>query len=107
MSIKKDLERYFEKYNDIPKEYNERFAYILKKLKINEKNMENIIGRIKLQNKIKWKKIQFTLYMIPKATPRPRLGKRGIFYVKNASDLKKYFEEGIKEFYNGNYPINK
>jgi Holliday junction resolvase RusA-like endonuclease len=48
-------------------------------------------------NSLKWKTISYTIYLIPKATPRPRSGKNGIFYVKGASDNKKFFKNYVKD----------
>lgn len=45
----------------------------------------------------KWETIKFVFYLVPKATPRPRLGQRGVFYVKGARDNKEFFKEYIKD----------
>ena len=43
---------------------------------------------------MKWKSIDFTIYLVPTATPRPRYNiKRNIFYVSGAKDNKKLFKE--------------
>ena len=87
---------YLEEYGDIPKDSLERIDYILKennlqrcKLRVYDE-IHRILG-------IKWKTISYTIYLLPKATPRPRSGKNGIFYVKGASDNKKFFERYMKD----------
>ncbi len=93
MNIEKE---YNKLYGDIPKYNNERIDYLLKDTNL-KRNKLKVYDEIKRINSIKWKKKSFTLYIIPKATPRPRSGKNGIFYVKGASDNKKFFKEFIKD----------
>lgn len=83
---------YNEKYGDIPSDNIERFNYLLNTINLKrcKKNVTDEISRIM---NVKWKKISYTIYLLPKATPRPRSGKNGIFYVKGAKDNKKYFEK--------------
>ena len=87
---------YDKLYGDIPKYNNERVEYLLKQTNLSRSKL-NVYDEIERINSIKWKKKSFTLYLIPKATPRPRSGKNGIFYVKGASDNKKFFKEFIKD----------
>ena len=88
LKIEKD---YKELYGDIPSDYDGRMDYLLDTIKPQKfkESVYDYIGRI---NKIKWKTISFTIYLLPKATPRPRSGSNGIFYVKGASDNKKIFK---------------
>jgi len=83
---------YNSKYGNIPKDYLNRFDYLLNSLNLGKtkKNLTNEILRIL---DINWKFVTFTIYLLPKATPRPRSGKNGVFYVKGAKDNKKYFEK--------------
>jgi Holliday junction resolvase RusA-like endonuclease len=83
---------YNEKYGDIPSDSDERLNYLLRtiNLKKSQKKINDEISRIK---NIKWKTIKYTIYLLPKATPRPRSGKNGVFYVKGAKDNKKIFEK--------------
>jgi len=93
MNIEKE---YNKLYGDIPKYNNERIDYLLKDTNL-KRNKLKVYDEIQRINSIKWKKKSFTLYIIPKATPRPRSGKNGIFYVKGSSDNKKFFKEFIKD----------
>lgn len=84
---------YQEKYGAIPDTYVERLDYLLSST--NYKHVkESVYKRLEENNHIKWKTVQFTLYLLPKATPRPRSTSRGgFFYVSGAKDNKKYFEK--------------
>ena len=44
-----------------------------------------------------WNKISMVFYIKPKATPRPRLGRYGVFYVKGAKENKKFFSDYVKK----------
>lgn len=93
MNIEKE---YNSIYGDIPKFNNERVEYILNRVNLS-RSKNKVYDEIERINSIKWKKKSFVLYMIPKATPRPRSGKNGVFYVKGASDNKKFFKDFIKD----------
>lgn len=86
---------YLEKYGDIPIDLNDRLDFILngRSMKKSKISLIDTIERIK---NIKWNSISFTIFLLPKATPRPR-SSHGIFYVKGASDNKKFFKKYIKK----------
>ena len=86
---------YLEKYGDIPTDLNSRLDFILdgKDMRKSKINLIETIERIK---NIRWKSISFTIFLLPKATPRPR-SSNGIFYVKGASDNKKFFKKYMKK----------
>lgn len=86
---------YNEKYSDIPSEYDERIKFICDKSKLNLSHPK-VINTIEYIKNIKWKQLEYTIYLLPKATPRPRSGKNGIFYVKGAKDNKKFFKNFMK-----------
>lgn len=85
---------YIEKYGDIPDNEFDRINYILKGKKLS-RYKKSVTEEIKRISKMKWKKISFTIFLLPKATPRPRSGKYA-FYVKGAHDNRKYFEKYIE-----------
>lgn len=93
--MKKMEKEYNIEYGSIPRDKLERLNYLLKDLKLSKCKI-NVYDEIKRIIRIPWKKISYTLYLLPKATPRPRSGKNGIFYVKGAADNKKFFEEFVK-----------
>lgn len=84
---------YIKEYGDIKDTYDSRLDYLLKDIKLKNKDVYSEIGRI---SKIGWTKLSYKIYLVPKGTPRPRSGKNGVFYVKGAKDNKKLFEEFAK-----------
>lgn len=101
---KKELKEYIEKYGGIPKNFFERFLYLIKLLNLQDKEIIKLQKYIRKLLKAKWEEINFVFYMIPKATPRPRAGKYGIFYVKDANSNNKLFKEFV-DSYEGNLPL--
>ena len=97
LKMEKDYEK---EYGDIPKDSLERIDYLLKDTKLHRCKLR-VYDEIKRISKIKWKTISYTIYLLPKATPRPRSSKNGIFYVKGAADNKKFFRaKSWEEIYN-------
>lgn len=88
------LEKEYSKlYGDVSYDYMERIDSIIPH--ITKRNKLKVFDEIKRILNIKWKKLDFTIFILPKGTPRPRSGKFG-FYVKGASDHKKFFREFTK-----------
>ena len=82
---------YDELYGNIPSDYEGRLEFLLNTMNL-KKFTEPVYQYMKKIRDIKWKDISYTIYLLPKATPRPRSGKNGIFYVKGAKDNKKFFQ---------------
>jgi Holliday junction resolvase RusA-like endonuclease len=87
---------YNELYGDIPFDSLDRVEYLLQRSNLS-RSRTKVYDEMKRINSLKWKTISYTIYLIPKATPRPRSGKNGIFYVKGASDNKKFFKNYVKD----------
>lgn len=87
---------YNEKYGDIPEEYEERLEILLSPI-TTEKRKNILLDSIDKVRNINWITKKFVIYILPKATPRPRLGKSGVFYVKGAKDNKKFFKKYIED----------
>lgn len=85
---------YENEYGDIPRDSLDRIDYLLEGSKLHRCKL-SVYDEIHRIVNIKWKTISYTIYLLPKATPRPRSGKNGIFYVKGASDNKKFFERHL------------
>ena len=84
---------YKEKYEFVPNNETDRISYLMEKYKY-KKPKVSITKRILDLTEIKWKVRSFTLYMVPKPTPRPRYTSNGhFFYVVGAKNNKKYFEK--------------
>lgn len=85
---------YQELYGDIPKDDFERLMLLINQSKIKKPITEMIHNILN----IKWKQVGFILYLVPKATPRPRSNfKRNIFYVSGSADNKNIFRKFMKE----------
>jgi len=91
----KQEKEYKEEYGNIPSSNLERLDYLINNISIKNKDIYYEIERVK---SINWKKESFIIYLLPKATPRPRMGRGGIFYVKGAKDNKKLFQKYITDF---------
>lgn len=90
--ITKMEKEYTKEYGDIPKDSIERMDYLLSKINLS-RSRTKVFDEVKRINAIKWKKLSYTIYLVPKATPRPRLGAGGVFYVKGAANNRKLFEK--------------
>lgn len=92
--MKKDIVKYAEKYGEVPKNYFERFLYIIEALKLRPKDIEDIQKAIRKMLKLKWEEVNFIVYFFPKATPRARYsGRTRVFYVKDAANYNQFFKE--------------
>lgn len=85
---------YLKEYGDIPRDSLDRYQTLLNNTNLS-RYKNRVYEEIKRINNIKWKEISYTIYLVPKATPRPRSGKNGVFYVKGASDNKKFFQNYV------------
>lgn len=94
---KKELREYQEKYGNIPKNYFERFEYVMNELKISDKDLKKIRAGLSKLLRAEWDKLNFVFYFVPKATPRARLSPlTKTFYVRNASSNHQLFKEFIE-----------
>lgn len=91
---------YQELYGDIPDQFGSRLEYLINMVNLSrcKKSIFDEIDRIR---NIKWINHEFTINILPKATPRPRAssvnGKHTFFYVKGAADNKKIFKKYIED----------
>ena len=64
---------YYNKYGDIPQDYNERLSYLYDKLNINEKKQNEILEkRNGMVNNLYYKDYNVVLYEEPEGSERPR-----------------------------------
>ena len=94
---KKELLEYEEKYGSIPNDRDERLQFIMSKAKDQDRTFSSVPKEIERIRKIKWKTIKYVIYLIPKASPRPRKSMNGHFYVNGAADNKRFFKNFYKE----------
>ena len=93
--MNKIKELYDDMYGDVPSGELERMEYLLARVTPKRGFRINITEEISRILHIRWNRLSFTLFLVPKGTPRPRQGRGNHFYVKGAADHKKFF----KEFY--------
>ena len=94
--MKKIESEYINEYGDIPRDENERFKKLIRELKFSKNARKELFAHIRRNLNITWKTVSFTIYLLPKATPRPRHNiQRNIFYVKGAKDNKDIFKKFI------------
>jgi len=93
--MKKNEKDYKEIYGDISTSDTKRLADFLVKCKLH-KSKKDIFSEIKRINNIEWNTEKFIIYLLPKATPRPRSFKGSFFYVTGANDNKKMFNKAFK-----------
>ena len=88
---------YQEKYGNIPKDMLGRLNYLLSTFKTNRAFKGKLFESLDSCFQRKYKEINDTIYLLPKATPRPRSTSAGFFYVKGASDNKKLFAREMEK----------
>lgn len=87
---------YIDQYGDIPSDFDGRLNHLLGTVNL-RKSKSSVFDKINHIMSIKWKSLSFTIYLLPKATPRPRVGTAGIFYVKGAKNNKDFLKKYILE----------
>ena len=98
----KVLEDYKKEYGHIPVESTRLLSYLMSTMDISKIKKNILLEANRIAN-IHWSTFHFTIFMLPKASPRPRYSSKGhMFYVKGASDNKKIFQEAMKD---SDFPI--
>ena len=98
----KVLEDYKKEYGNIPVESTRLLSYLMSTMDISKIKKNILLEANRIAN-IHWSTFHFTIFMLPKASPRPRYSSKGhMFYVKGASDNKKIFQEAMKD---SDFPI--
>jgi Holliday junction resolvase RusA-like endonuclease len=81
-------------YGNLPNAQEELVRYLRDNLKYNEDKLLKEEERIK---EIPWKELEYTIYTVPKGSPRPKYSSRnGVFYVKGAKATKNFFRKMIE-----------
>lgn len=89
-NMKKIESEYMEKYGDISKNKTDRLDYLISKIR----SMPKFREKEEYIKNIKWKKLNFIIYLVPKPTPRPRYNFiRNTVYVMGAKDNKDIFKK--------------
>ena len=101
--MKKIESDYLDLYGDTSKNDVVRFFDYIDKVNLTDSDREIVQDRVKRNQNIKWNKVRFIIYLIPKATPRPRINRfSNTFYVVGARDNRDIFGKYMKTF---NIPI--
>lgn len=94
MTMKKIESEYRDLYGDVSSDQMERLDELFKKCKNGKKRPEN--GKLNEILNMEWNEINFVIYLLPKATPRPRCNRiMNTFYVMGAKDNKDIFKKFI------------
>lgn len=91
---KKAIREYHDKFNDIPKDYMERLAYLYRLKPYTKEHLNSLLEKIDKLTTMEWDEVTYIFYMDPKSTPRARLNtKTFTFYVKDAKNYKQVFDD--------------
>lgn len=96
----KDEALYESLFKDVPRDFGDRILYILGRRATNESFNEDVQRTAERIQRTKWKECSFTIYAIPKPSPRPRANARAGYihmYVPGAADRGAAFEKYYKE----------
>lgn len=94
--MKKSEIEYNEKYGDEPNDHLERILNFLGDTRLDKKFKEKLSSSLDRINSITWETVRFVIYLLPKATPRPRHNfLRNTFYVMGAKDNKDIFAKAL------------
>ena len=89
---------YNKKYGDEPDTLKERLFKLADKLK--KKDLIELPNAIKALRSATWSEITFVIYLVPKATPRPRYSSQTKrFYVTEAGENSKMFGDFMKQIH--------
>lgn len=88
---------YVKEYGDVSKSFSVRLDTLIKALK-KERKKVNVYKELQNIRDIEWESIKYTIYLVPKATPRPRINhKMNLFYVSGSDVNKKIFRKFLDE----------
>ena len=88
-----NIEGYESVYGLLPTNSKELAEYLKQRYGIDDQSLQREIDRI---NDIRWIEKDFTFFLVPKGTPRPRTG-GGHFYVKGARQMQKIVQREIAD----------
>lgn len=95
--MKKIESDYRDTYGDIPTDKMKRIDELISNIS-NHKKTKGSPSLNELLN-MEWEEISFVIYLVPKATPRPRCNRfRNTFYVLGAKDNKDIFRKFISSY---------
>ena len=95
--MKKIESDYRDTYGDIPTDKMKRIDELISNISNHKKTKGSPLLNELLN--MEWEEISFVIYLVPKATPRPRCNRfRNTFYVLGAKDNKDIFRKFISSY---------
>jgi Holliday junction resolvase RusA-like endonuclease len=98
-TYKQQIEEYKERFGLIPDDPDKILSYLEETLHLTESDFKKIEEENAYAAGIPWESLKIVLPIIPKPSPRPRLGANSHFYVTGAAENKKLFKYYIEEVY--------
>lgn len=96
--MKKIEYEYLEKYGSVPKDNARRFLDFIKTLNLSDEDSKYLKEKTEKNLHMKWKQVRFVIYLVPKATPRPRINRfSNCFYVVGAKENRDLFMKYIND----------
>lgn len=94
--MKKAEMDYIDNYEDVSDDHMARVLEYLSEIRFGKKFKDTVSSEIMRIKEIQWNTLKFVIYLLPKATPRPRHNfSRNTFYVMGAKDNKDIFANAI------------
>lgn len=103
-NLKSEIKEYQSKYSDIPDGFEAQVEYVINDVKLKDKEITKIRESIHKLKAAKWETFEMVVKLEPRATPRPRTGKWGNFYVSNAANYNNLFKKFISNLPENLYP---
>lgn len=87
---------YIEKYGNVSSDHLERMLGMISDVKSQDRFIKQLTEDVERIKSIQWSTIRFVIYLLPKATPRPRHNFiRNTFYVMGAKDHRDIFAKAL------------
>ena len=106
----KNINKYKDLFKDISDDQYDRIKDYLDSNQFTDKDYSKFYDRLKELSSIEWSYLRIILNIIPEATPRPRLDKKGFFYVtnskKNSNFVKQLITSNLDIFHLISTPCN-
>jgi Holliday junction resolvase RusA-like endonuclease len=84
---------YQQKFGDIPDTVEERVALIKSEKRWTDKNEQDLLKLKRKLKRVKWKEMEFTIFIEPRPSARPRFTFMGRTYVPHAADNGTFFSD--------------
>lgn len=87
---------YIEKYGNVSSDHLERILGMISDIKSQDRFIKQLTEDVERIKSIQWSTIRFVIYLLPKATPRPRHNFiQNTFYVMGAKDNRDIFAKAL------------